>query len=93
MKNDPTIPVVYVTKYALTRGILRFKDVRHCISTSEGMISAGRAGFFHGEGKDWHRDLEGAQGRARKMRDKAVGNLKKKITALGEMSFDEVTDA
>ena len=49
---------VYVTKYALTRGILRMQ-VRLCGEQFPGMVDAGGMRCYHGEGRDWHRTFGG----------------------------------
>lgn len=56
MKKDPTIARVWVTKYALTRGIEDYTDVQQCLDTAPDgrMISVNGSwgGFFHKP--DWH---------------------------------------
>ena len=57
---------VWISKYALTQGILEMDAKETC---SPGMIEAlgdngVRAGFYHGEGKEWHLTEEGAIRRA-----------------------------
>lgn len=74
---------VYITKYALTLGIL-MKDAKPC-GTAD-MIQVGTT-YFHREGRDWHLTLEGAQRRAEAMRVKKILSLEKSITKLRAMKF------
>lgn len=76
---------VYITKYALTKGILE-KESRQC---GDGMIATRErfSAYFHGEGKDWHRTKENAIKRAEEMRMKKIESLKKQIEKLERMKF------
>lgn len=82
---------VWITKYALTDGIIEAPNARHCVNTSEQMIDCspelGLFATFHGEGKDWHRTREGAVTRAELMRTRKIAALRKKIKALEELKF------
>lgn len=86
---------VWITKYALTSGIWT-GEVNE--PTDSGTIECKRPmtpegekeltwGYFHGEGKEWHRTEESAKTKALEMRDKKVLSLLKKIRKLDAMIF------
>jgi hypothetical protein len=86
--DEPIIPEVFVTKYALTSGIIRYADVIHCTRTSAHMIQVPRTiTTFHGEGRDWHRTLEGAIARAEAMRVLRLMALRKQQQRLEGLVF------
>ena len=76
---------VWITKYALTSGIL-YKKATPCGNGR--MIEVGRGSYFHGEGRDWHRTLESAQKKAEVMRVKRIASLKKSIATLEALNFN-----
>lgn len=75
----------YITKYALTKGILE-KEAEEC---GNGMIATREKwnAYFHGEGKEWHRTKEEAIKRAEEMRKKKICSLEKQIEKLERMKF------
>ena len=74
---------VYITKYALTRGILEADaELNPRFPT---MVST-NLGHFHG--KDWHETKEAAIYRAEEMRTKKIASLKKQIEKLEALKFD-----
>lgn len=78
---------VWITKYALTKGILEMKCVQ------SGDTSVREAGdpfptYYHGEGNEWHRTKESAIKKAEEMRQKKIDSLKKQIKKLEEMRFE-----
>ena len=77
----------YVTKYALTKGILEMQVEE---TSQPGMVKAliGSGWYFHGEGRDWHRTFEAAQGRAKDMRIRKIEALKYQIERLEWQTFD-----
>lgn len=80
---------VYITKYALTQGIkkMEVEDV------GDGMVAVKTGifyGYYHGEGREWHKTKEGAIKKAEEMRDKKIENLKKQIKKLENMKFDVI---
>lgn len=79
---------VWITKYALTQGIIE-KEAELCESY-DGMIRvSGKFSYYlHGEGKEWHRTKESAIARAEEMRQKKIESLKKQIQKLEEMHFE-----
>lgn len=48
---------------------------------------AGLSQYAHGEGREWHRTLEGARKRAEIMRMAKIANLKKQIAKLEKLKF------
>ncbi len=86
----------YITKYALTSGII-VVDARECLNTTGGKpyhirMIAYRSGAYtdyaHGEGKDWHLTPESAITRAEEMRTKKIAALQKQIKKLESMTFE-----
>jgi hypothetical protein len=79
----------FITKYALTAGI----QERKVQKIEDGMLTAVVPGglngvqYFHGEGREWHRTIEGAKDWAEKMRIKRISSLRKQIAALEKMEF------
>lgn len=74
---------VWITKYALTNGILH-KQAVPCGNPN--MIQVGNT-YFHGEGNDWHRTLEGAQRKAETMRVRKIASLEKSIEKFKKLNF------
>ena len=79
----------YISKYALTQGILK-KHVELC-STSGNMVQvvgARWAEYYHGEGVEWHRSLFGAVERAEVLRENKLRSLQKQKARIEAMVFD-----
>lgn len=77
---------VWITKYALTQGILEVeaKDLGDdMIKTVEKYPS-----YYSKEGRDWHRTKESAISKAEEMRQKKIASLKKQIEKLEAMKFE-----
>lgn len=74
---------VYITKYALSRGIIE-TDAVECESFPD-MIETKDFGYF--QGSDWHRTMEAAVAMAEEMRLKKIESLKKQIEKLEGMKF------
>lgn len=77
---------VYITKYALTRGIeyLDAEDVE------DGMVRVMRAGlsaYLREEGREWHRTFESARDEAEYMREAEIEFLDAKIRRMGNIKF------
>jgi hypothetical protein len=68
---------VYITRWALTKGILEV-DGR----IDGDYISWGRYGGVYKEGVAWHRDLESALREAERMRQDRIVSLEKQLTKL-----------
>ena len=70
----------YVTKHALTSGILRVEanePERNSIYWGGSFWNSA-----HGEGRDWHRTEAAALARAEEMKTKRIASLKKQIEKL-----------
>ena len=77
---------VYITKYALSTGIIETDDAEICSNIISGdMISSKKYGTFHGN--DWHKKKEDAVLRAEVMRIKKIESLKKQIEKLDKTKF------
>ena len=74
---------VYITKYALTRGILETDG-----ATVEGIPSMAETNFGYFHGDDWHETKEEAIKRAEEMRTKKIASLRKQIEKLEALKFD-----
>ena len=77
---------VWITKYALTKGLYEMEVVK---TSEDGDSVYGKAWYdaFHGEGKDWCRTREEAVQLAEEMRSRKINNLKKKISELEKKIF------
>lgn len=80
---------IWVTKYALTKGILEADDGEICEIVPKGMIRSKCLGgghtYFHKP--DWHESKEEADEQAEKMRLKKLESLKKQIKKLESLNF------
>lgn len=76
---------VWITKYALTSGILE-REAEVCTDST---ISVKGTGYctvcFHGN--EWHKSRESAIAKAEEMRKKKIASLKKQIEKLEKMEF------
>ena len=77
---------VFITKFALTSGIKEL-EVKTSDRTPSMVIGAGLFEAYHGEGKEWHRTIEGARERAKEMRFNRIVSLEKSITMLKKLEF------
>jgi len=82
---------VYITKYALTAGILlrEVEEVERAQSMISWCNSRGYREYLHGEGKNWHRTWESALQCAEAMRAKRIKSLEKSLKALQALVFEE----
>lgn len=80
---------VWITKYALTQGIIK-SEAEDC---GDRMIRVknenGYFEYYHGEGKEWHKTEESAIEKAEQMRQKKIESLKKQIQKLEKMKFSK----
>ena len=78
---------VYITKYALTKGIYEM-NVDHM--SDDGYTVYGKAWdeIYHGNGKEWHYTKEGAINRTEELRIKKIQSLEKKIEKLKALKFE-----
>lgn len=78
---------VWVTKYALTKGIMEFEADR-CIDISPDMIAIrGTLGNMYFYGTDWHTTLADAKIRAENMRLQRIDTLLNQIEKLKELKW------
>lgn len=102
-KDQPPsrIPIpngVYVTKYALTKGIKFYPNAAEIQFYSwnyekndwdtrlPGMVDVGEQSF-HGEGREWHRTLEGAKAQVKKMIEAKKKSIAKQLKALDAYDY------
>lgn len=71
------MPVFYITKYALTTGIIKARG-RVCEPPS--MIDIGKGQYFHG--CDWHETMEAAESRVAAMITKKIASLRKQMALI-----------
>lgn len=76
----------YVTRYALSSGILKTEAVQS--SSFPEMISDTKNRGRNYHGKDWHRTPEAAIVRADEMRKAKIASLEKSITKLRKLKFE-----
>lgn len=88
---------VYISKYALTKGILKMtpREVPDSRTVTCRRAKALMDEYFHGEGTEWHWTLGEARERVEDMRVMEIERLRKKIKKLealrpGLMDFIEV---
>jgi hypothetical protein len=79
---------VFVTKYALTQGILEKEgEISNTNSNMFLVLGGPYTDFFFREGRDWHRTLEGAKDRAREMQTLKIISLKKSLKKIEALEF------
>jgi len=86
---------VWVTKYALTEGILELEaqdthplKIGIWVRYAETSANAGFGTYLYGEGKEWHRTREAAVKRAEEMRQAKIKSVRKQLAKLEEMRFE-----
>ena len=75
---------VYITKYALTRGIIA-TEAEKCDPTD--MIST--KDYYYQHKPHWHESLQDAIAQAEKMRLKKIASLEKQLKKIKEISFKD----
>ena len=79
----------FVTKYALTRGIIKTKlELCKWFDSDYYYVQAPKLDHSYFHGKEWHRTLEEAEDQARVMQMKKIASLKNQISKLENMKFD-----
>ena len=71
------MPVFYITKYALTTGIIKAQG-RLCEQPT--MIDIGKGQYFHG--CDWHETMEAAESRVAVMVTKKIASMRKQMSLI-----------
>lgn len=81
--------IVYVTKYALTKGI-QMHEVGEPSGSTELVtdVRGWQYGEFHGQGREWHKTLESARIRAEELREAKIVSLQKQIKKLKNLRFE-----
>lgn len=92
MSEQKELVKVYITKYALTTGIMEkmaemVSDSYACVPAQYDATGVTISYRQHVHGKDFHFNREDAVKQAEKMRVKAIASAKKKIAALEAMKF------
>lgn len=85
--SDRTKFMAWVTKYALTEGILKMQ-VEDCFNTSPEMVK--KANGQHSQhffGKDWHRSHEAAIERAKAMQAAKLKSIDKQRARIAALKF------
>lgn len=88
--SERTRFTAYVTKYALTEGILKML-VEDCFDTSPDMVRKVNGKYlttFHGENREWHRTLEGAVKRAKEMQAAKLKSIDKQRARIAALTFE-----
>ena len=78
---------VWITKYALTKGIFTIEATE---PNENGLITPINKLWdcYHGEGREWHRTKEAAIERAEEMRLKKIASLEKQIDKIKKLNFE-----
>ena len=93
--SDQAMQEVYVTKYALTRGILHYRKLDGYDIQMRGTyirITSDYGGFFL-QTKGWSPGLSEAKKIAKKMCERKIVNLKRQISKLEKLISSFQTDA
>jgi len=77
---------VWITKYALTTGVIKVDAVATQFSGIIRMRGGTRT--YHGDGRDWHRTRKSAIDRVEEMRGDAIAAAEQKITKLKVMEIE-----
>jgi hypothetical protein len=90
--EDPIQPtggpmIVWITKYALTKGILTGEGLLCEQGSMIEVPSLSPYALFHNEGRDWHRTETDAIAKAEQMRDTTIKSLQKRISRLQKLTF------
>lgn len=75
---------VWITKYALTRGVFQL----YVVDLGNGIVRSSSNALEHYHKRDWHLAKESAISRAEEMRKKKISSLKKQIEKLENMKFE-----
>jgi len=90
---NPILPEVFVTKWALTRGIVSFRNVEHCLEASPDgkMVAVPVLGSYQEcfHGKDWHLSLKSARAQVSQTIAKRRRSLERSLKQLPK-SAEEV---
>ena len=79
----------FVTKYALTSGIIRN---RLSPTAVDGLVVDASSRYhiaYHGEGKEWHRTWESAVARAEEMCKAKLASMRRSMAKIEALTFTE----
>ena len=82
-ENKVNVIEVYITKYALTEGILK-KQVEKCNNNRVKEIGEWSAYFHQG---DWHETYANALAKAKGMKARKITSLKKQLARIETLTF------
>lgn len=77
---------VWITKYALTRGVFEM-EVKSQSEDGTAVYGKSWDDYYRGEGREWHRTKVSAIKKAEEMRQKKIASLLKQIEKLKQMKF------
>lgn len=80
---------VWITKYALTKGIFKV-NVRQLKNDTVEVYDSFLPTYYHGNGQEWCLTKEFAIKRAEEMRRKKLDFLKKQIQKLENLDFEKM---
>ena len=78
---------VWITKYAVTKGIIE-TDARLCATASGRKMIQAAGGYYHGEGRDYHLTRAGAVVKANRMVRDKIKSLQKQLHTLSWLKFE-----
>ena len=84
---DKTPFTAYITKYALTDGIIEVQDAVHRGADMIAVKSIGSHAYFHKEGRDWHYTKDSAIKQAEKMREAKIKSIEKQKQRIEQLKF------
>lgn len=80
--SEERIGIAYVTKYALTRGVIEVHNAEVCDVTMLRYTVNGYVQHAHGEGREWHRTPESAAAKVEAMRLAKIKSLEKQAAKM-----------
>lgn len=78
---------VWITKYALTKGVFEM-DVERQSEDGKSVYGKAWDQCYHGQGAEWHGSKGSAIARAEEMRKKKIASLEKQIKKLEKIRFE-----
>ena len=90
--NKPS-NTVFITKYALTRGIVETEITAVLDDGTAVEVVWSRVADHYFRGKDWHRTFSQAAERASEMRDAKIKSLRRQLDTLAALEFKAPVNA
>lgn len=81
-RPEPVLVTLYITKYALTKGILEAQGEIRGGETNMAIVPVSNSGHHYYHRQDWHLTFEAAQERVREMAVARRKSLQKALDAL-----------